>query len=212
MENVYLDLNLQEDYDHPDNRGWMNLFRHWSWSGMFRVTYAITFSTYGARFQQFCRNRLDLTEGEIKIEAKLDLLPFLETAEKSLELNFLEIELIRKFEGKIAFDRIIPFCLCVKNQNVPDKKEESEIQYEFGFALALGTKLVYFRIQDHLRKSGLARKAFHELYAAGYMWTTVKDGENSPYETYLASLTPEELKDFTRRYGDEPDVIERLRR
>ena len=26
MENVYIDLNLQDDYDHPDNRGWMNLW------------------------------------------------------------------------------------------------------------------------------------------------------------------------------------------
>ncbi|HET6488769.1 MAG TPA: patatin-like phospholipase family protein [Syntrophales bacterium] len=212
MENVYIDLNLQDEYDHPENRGWMNLFRHWSWSGMFRVTYASIFSTYGARFQQFCRNRLDLTEGEIKIEAKLDLLPFLESAERSLELNFLEIELVRKFAGKIEFDRIIPFRLCVSNQNVPGKKEQREIQYEFGFALALGTKLVYFRIQDHLRKSGLARKAFHELYAAGYTWPAVKDGEKTPYDTYLASLTPEELRDFKRRYGDEPDVIQRLRR
>jgi hypothetical protein len=33
MENVYFDLNLEEEYEHPDNRGWMNWFRHWGWSG-----------------------------------------------------------------------------------------------------------------------------------------------------------------------------------
>ena len=54
MQNVYLDLNLEQDHDHPDNRGWMNLFKHWSWATMLRATYAICCSTYGARFQTFC--------------------------------------------------------------------------------------------------------------------------------------------------------------
>jgi hypothetical protein len=38
MESVYLDLKLDQEHDHPDNRGWMNLFKHCSWSGMFRAT------------------------------------------------------------------------------------------------------------------------------------------------------------------------------
>jgi len=33
----------------------MNLFRHWTWSGMFRVTWAICASLYDGRFQGFCR-------------------------------------------------------------------------------------------------------------------------------------------------------------
>ena len=213
MENVYLDLNLQDYYDHPDNRGWMNLFRHWSWSGMFRVTYAITFSTYGARFQQFCLNRLDLAEGEIKFEAKSDLLQFLSTAEKNLELNFLEIELIRKLHaGMKHFDIIIPLRLCVINPTESVEKKECEIQYEFGFALARGEKneLVYFRIQDHLRNSGLARKALMVLHAAGYAWPAFKDGKKSPYEEFLASLGPVALEEFKQRYGDNPDAFQRL--
>src|SRR5262245_36461448 len=65
MQSVYLDLNLEDEYDHPDNRGWINLFRHWSGSGMFRVTYAIACSTLGARFQQFCTRRIDLALGNV---------------------------------------------------------------------------------------------------------------------------------------------------
>ena len=65
MENVYLDLKLEQEYDHPDTRGWMNLFKHWSWSGMFRVTWAISAGTYGLRFQSFCQRRLGLTLGEV---------------------------------------------------------------------------------------------------------------------------------------------------
>ncbi len=68
MENVYLDLNLDQESDHPDNRGWLNLFKHWSWSGMFRVTWAISASTYGVRFQRFCERRLGLQLGEIRME------------------------------------------------------------------------------------------------------------------------------------------------
>jgi hypothetical protein len=51
MEDLYHDLDLEEEHDHPDNRGWMNLFRHWSWAGMFRVTWVFSASTYGARFR-----------------------------------------------------------------------------------------------------------------------------------------------------------------
>ena len=61
MESVYIDLDLEDDFDHPDNRGWVNLFKHWSWSTMFRATYAVCCATYGARFQTFCRSRLQLT-------------------------------------------------------------------------------------------------------------------------------------------------------
>jgi len=33
METVYRDLDLEEEHDHPDNRSWMNLFRHWPGRG-----------------------------------------------------------------------------------------------------------------------------------------------------------------------------------
>jgi len=68
MENTYVDLQLEDEYDHPDNRGWMNLFRHWSWAPMFRVTWAVTASTYGARFQSFCERHLELEMGGVELE------------------------------------------------------------------------------------------------------------------------------------------------
>ena len=42
MEDVFLDFELDEYYDHIDNRGWMNLFQHWAWSGMLCATWAMT--------------------------------------------------------------------------------------------------------------------------------------------------------------------------
>ena len=71
MQSVYIDLNLEEEHDHPDNRGWMNLFKHWSWATMLRATYAICCSTFGARFQTFCARRLDLEPGRPPVSLKL---------------------------------------------------------------------------------------------------------------------------------------------
>ncbi|MBX2870312.1 MAG: patatin-like phospholipase family protein [Acidiferrobacterales bacterium] len=68
MENVFIDLDLAHTHKHPDNRGWINLFKHWSWSGIFRLTYTLTISTFGARFQTFCSEVLDLTIGQVCIQ------------------------------------------------------------------------------------------------------------------------------------------------
>ena len=63
FEAVYIDLNLEKEFDHPDNRGWMNFFRHWASAPMFRVTWLIGASNYGARFQSFCKRHLELEMG-----------------------------------------------------------------------------------------------------------------------------------------------------
>ena len=63
FEAVYVDLCLEQEFDHPDNRGWMNFFRHWSAAPMFRVTWTISASNYGARFQSFCARHLNLKIG-----------------------------------------------------------------------------------------------------------------------------------------------------
>jgi hypothetical protein len=67
MEDVYHDLHLEQEYSHPDNRGWINLFKHWSWSRMFRVTWTVSAANSGARFQSFCDRVLNLRVGEIKV-------------------------------------------------------------------------------------------------------------------------------------------------
>ena len=63
FEAVYVDLRLEQEFDHPDNRGWMNFFRHWSSAPMFRVTWAIGAGNYGARFRTFCARHLNLELG-----------------------------------------------------------------------------------------------------------------------------------------------------
>jgi hypothetical protein len=180
MERVYLDLNLDQECDHPDNRGWMNFFRHWSWSAMFRVTWAISAATFGARFQTFCSRRLDLKIGDVSVAAARSGTPAVQPDWQDLEdklvLNFVEVQLLKSV---IKFDRekgllkgddssfsVHPLVLQV---SLPPRPES--IQFHFGFALTYDitqesktkTVLRCFRVQDHIRKMGLGRRGLTEL-------------------------------------------------
>jgi hypothetical protein len=168
MEDAYLDLRLEEDFDHPDNRGWINLFKHWCWSGMFRITYAMSAGMFGARFQTFCKDYLALDTGKVIIRDPEMVFDVVQG--KNGVLNFLEKEVAKKLlasEQLIRGDMVIPFSLEVQNPANPDQS----LRMPFGFCLARfdpedSTKdgtLLYFRIQDHVRKMGLAYTTLLEL-------------------------------------------------
>jgi len=178
MENVYFDLDLEEEYRHPDNRGWMNWFRHWSWSGMFRVTWAMSSSAYGARFQTFCERHLDLPVGVVSVEQLLELQkpgqPVLgnweQEAQAKLGVNFWEVKLLQDFfrqKGNdiLAGDQIHALQMVVKDP----RDQQQEVRINFGFALLQATGgwrqgvLRHLRVQDHLRRMGLGRRALAAL-------------------------------------------------
>jgi hypothetical protein len=60
MENVFLDLRLDDFWEHPDNRGWAILFMRWARSPKFRRIWNSTRRTFGIRFEYFCSARLGL--------------------------------------------------------------------------------------------------------------------------------------------------------
>jgi hypothetical protein len=156
MERVYLDLDLETNHNHPDCRGWMNLFRHWSWSPTFRITWAITAATFGASFQRFARHRLGLDVGEIDVAVE-------DWTGKSVgALNFAEREMLMPhaaaWQGKDA--KLARFDLAVK-YGVMNPTELR--RFHFGCALIVDGRIVYFRVQDHLRSLGLGRKALEDL-------------------------------------------------
>ncbi|MFO0725850.1 MAG: patatin-like phospholipase family protein [Myxococcota bacterium] len=176
MESVYLDLNLEQQFDHPDNRGWMNLFRHWSWSLMFRVSWAIIASTTGARFQAFCQRRLDLglsPGGSSTLSLQRSPRAALSevVAPSGLEgkscLNFFECAILDRLKTMDHQQRADPSWQVVAIQvQVSDPTDHSGVaafQFTVGFGLILGKELVYFRVQDHLRKMGLARRGLRLL-------------------------------------------------
>jgi hypothetical protein len=103
MEGVFAHLDLEQDAAHPDNRGWLNLFKHWSWCAMLRVTWALCAPTHGARFQGFCQRELGLSLGE------LDVKPVEGFGEEPLQrlqqvptFNFLERGLLRSLSNSTS--------------------------------------------------------------------------------------------------------------
>ena len=60
MEDVYMDLQLDDFWEHPDNRGWAILFMRWARSPRFRNYWNQTRRTFGIRFEYFCEARLGL--------------------------------------------------------------------------------------------------------------------------------------------------------
>jgi hypothetical protein len=153
MEDIYVDLDLEHEYDNPDNGGWMNLFRHWAWSGMFRVTWSISSPTYGARFANFCREKLELSRGQLHMGQAVTCLSALDES----SLSFLEQDRVRRAVdlARLESCSVTPFEIRVRDP----RSASNQISFPVGFVLTADSKLWYFRIQNHLRKMGLGRKA-----------------------------------------------------
>jgi hypothetical protein len=62
MENVYLDLDLENTADHPVNAGWIEIFRMWARSDVFKDAWQRSAWTYGRNFQSFCNHLFGLTD------------------------------------------------------------------------------------------------------------------------------------------------------
>lgn len=155
MESVYLDLDLEREFDHPDNRGWMNLFQHWAGSGMLRASWTVSAATRGVRFQGFCQRLLGLRMGTIGVE---------DAGPDSTLLNFEEKRRIRKLMfGRTGEVRILVLTMTVGDEIGQAPPRRPDLKFPFGFALERAGKVVYFRLQNHLRKTGLAREAVRVL-------------------------------------------------
>lgn len=146
MESVYLELRLQQTHQHPDHQGWMNLFRHWGWSPMFQLTWTATASTFGARFRNFSETRFQFRSRKP-----------LEQVSRSI-FNSLELELEKQIMQTKSEARVIPLGLelAPTDDNAMLMKSAT---FGVGLAVILGKQLVFLRIRDHLRASGLAKQA-----------------------------------------------------
>jgi hypothetical protein len=162
MESAYLDLNLETDWQHPDNSGWLNVFNHWAWSGMFRVTWAISAATYGGRFRTFCERRLNLELGEVNVTQVLpneaDVRNFAGSGLNSHEQRQIA-KLGTMADGAITVHRLE---LHVRHP-IAEADAKPLMQFGFGYAVLKGDDLVMYRVQDHLRGMGLGRKGLVAL-------------------------------------------------
>lgn len=60
MENAFLELRLDEHWEHPDNSGWVELFTMWARSARFRYAWRRYQDVFGIRFGYFCKDRLGM--------------------------------------------------------------------------------------------------------------------------------------------------------
>jgi hypothetical protein len=165
MESAYLDLNLETDWQHPDNSGWLNVFHHWAWSGMFRVTWAVSAATYGGRFRAFCERRLNLKLGEVNVT---QVLPN-EAGDRSFAgsgLNSHEQRQIEKLGALTDHVMTVHRLELHVRHPIAEAGAKPLIQFGFGYALLKGDDLVMYRVQDHLRGMGLGRKGLVALVEA----------------------------------------------
>ena len=186
MEDVYLEFTLDRHCDHIDNRGWMNLFQHWAWSGMLTATFAVTGSTWDPRFQRFCKRRLGLSPGFAFVASKFEMtlpspaewLAWSATAPERCEeqialwqrfagFNFWETTLIDKFVAASTLSKglqIVPIRVVVES---PRKSDGNPLEFNVGYLIGEWDdrvfKLHHMRIQNHLRKMGLARAAIEMI-------------------------------------------------
>jgi len=92
-------------------------------------------------------------------------------ADRQRELNFWEVKLIRDIASEsVPFDEIHLLRLRVDDPSraAADPKADPALEFTFGFALTNDKEFVYFRVQDHVRRMGLARDALLELCKEGY--------------------------------------------
>lgn len=173
MESVYHDLALEHACDHPDNRGWMNLFRHWSWSPMFRIAWAASAPTYGARFVAFCQTALDLPH--LSDIVRVDELPLpptfawqqhIDALAETGALNHIEHGMLLSEPMGLRHEpNARLFVLRLKWRSVLSRTEERLHDTTLGIAIVVGTTLRVLRVQDHLRKLGLGAEFMRLLVA-----------------------------------------------
>lgn len=154
MEDVYLDLNLEADYRHPDVQGWMNLFKQWARSDRLRLAWAVFGQTYGNRFRDFCERRLEfpvpkpILSKDVLQSAPAWLLPSdaakFEEQRKSWPSDAI-VE-IRAFEVAIAETKL-------------DFGYAAVQRHREGSVERVNYTLLEFWIRPHLRGMGLGRRA-----------------------------------------------------
>ena len=175
MESVYHDLDLERTWQHPDNRGWMNMFRHWSWAPMFRIAWAASAPTYGARFVAFCEIRLDLPRindavkvDELRPDAGQGWREQIDALADSGVINHVERGILLSdplgvLNNPDATPRL--FVLRLKWKQVLSRSAEHIHDSTLGVAVVDSSSLRTLRIQDHLRKLGLGAEFMRLLLA-----------------------------------------------
>jgi hypothetical protein len=165
MESVYLERALEEHFDHPDNRGWMNLFRRFCASGMLRVVWAVQNGASGARFQSFCERHLGLGDVNFAVLAEITVAEGLRAAKgpQPLGSDLRTLDALTRAGEISESDLFVRIELAMKPARVRRGAQPS-----FGFPVAFAVLrskgidrygLRYFKVADHLQRTGFGFRA-----------------------------------------------------
>jgi len=192
MENVFIDLRMDREFEHPDNRGWMNLFNHWTSAPMLRITWAISASTYGSRFQKFCEDHFELKIDSIEAERiPLKNVPLKDFAKTKLnekvitgrELARINLIAEKLPENELDIGSFWRFQIVIPAEKVTKHAPDGFFRLPCGFALNdTNDKLVFLRVRDHLRGLGLTRPIVNELSRQQKTPIEMSDKARSIYE------------------------------
>ncbi|KRB07746.1 patatin-like phospholipase family protein [Lysobacter sp. Root690] len=204
MEGVYNDLELERNWNHPDNRGWINQFRHWSWTPMFRLVWSLTLQTRSSRFVHFCESRLDMSkiDGYLKIEwptlqagidtdgpvnLSYELACHADQLYAQAQINFLEQSMLKSKAVRDALCDACDYKLGVLQFSrgsflAAGAVEDSQIpNMSVGVVLLTrheadrdGWTIVMLRVHDHLRKMGLGLAFMRAVVGKTTMPTRVR--------------------------------------
>ena len=215
MESVYHDLDLEHACDHPDNRGWMNAFRQWSWSPVFRIAWTAGSPTYGKPFVTFCELRLGLPAMEKQKYTAMDdhqvtsrwddCCQSLLDARKinPLEWSLLAADPLQPMVRDGNYDRHILLLrlnwdlITVRNPAEPDGDACPRRAATVGVAVLVDGTLHLLRIQDHVRQMGLGATFMQRIVRSNLSFERV-DVRPGRYGE-IACYTPEQATRQTRK-------------
>ena len=167
MEAVYHDLGLEHAWDHPDNRGWINAFRHWGWAPVFRIAWVVAAPTLGTRFVSFCQQRLGLPRLDNDGQTRMLRLERHQPGDgedwRGLCRRLLATGAINHVEHSILasapLDSPPPtdlYLLRLRWSSVLARTGSRIPDTTLGVAAVSGRTLRLLRVQDHVRRLGLA--------------------------------------------------------
>jgi hypothetical protein len=67
MENIYIDMELEANADHPHCAGWIQIFQAWSEKPLFQQAWHRYSWSYGRNFRRFCNRRFGLPYLDVSV-------------------------------------------------------------------------------------------------------------------------------------------------
>jgi hypothetical protein len=226
MQQVYSYKNLDNTYDSPDNRGWMNLMHRWSFSRMLRYTWSMTAGTYSAKFQTFCEYHLDLEIGRLEwskrplafkngqpdLEMVAGTGDIWRTVALTYGLDFYESLVIREFlryhPGMESSVKV--YALTIGTEDPTTEKSNGFAQITAGFAITGMNEgkeqILFIRIRPSMRNMGLFQQAMAKMPKS--IHTDMSTPILSTEEITGKEFKDKEVEDDIRRYKIYREIYE----